>query len=178
MVGFRLLKSSRAEHIQNGNAGYQDVFLDSKTSTTKTTNISHRRRYSFPSYSDDISSEQNYTTENDDCVNGALFQSLLQSVHSHSKNAEKDSYFFERQEKKGKKKIQQKKKIIINEPIENHTSDDNKILKRAFSDSTLNYKVEGIINRFQSLKTGSILKVINIQFGNLSHLIFSHKFVL
>ena len=158
MVGFRLLKSSRAEHIQNGNAGYQDVFLDSKTSTTKTTNISHRRRYSFPSYSDDISSEQNYTTENDDCVNGALFQSLLQSVHSHSKNAEKDSYFFERQEKKGKKKIQQKKKIIINESI-----------KRAFSDSTLNYKVEGIINRFQSLKTGSILKVINIQFGNLSH---------
>ena len=160
MVGFRLLKSSRAQHIQNGNAGYQDVFLDSKTSTTKTTNISHRRRYSFPSYSDDISSEQNYTTENDDCVNGALFQSLLQSVHSHSKNAEKDSYFFERQEKKGKKKIQQKKKIIINESIE---------LKRAFSDSTLNYKVEGIINRFQSLKTGSILKVINIQFGNLSH---------
>lgn len=158
MVGFRLLKSSRAQHIQNGNAGYQDVFLDSKTSTTKTTNISHRRRYSFPSYSDDISSEQNYTTENDDCVNGALFQSLLQSVHSHSKNAEKDSYFFERQEKKGKKKIQQKKKIIINESI-----------KRAFSDSTLNYKVEGIINRFQSLKTGSILKVINIQFGNLSH---------
>ena len=172
MVGFRLLKSSRAQHIQNGNAGYQDVFLDSKTSTTKTTNISHRRRYSFPSYSDDISSEQNYTTENDDCVNGALFQSLLQSVHSHSKNAEKDSYFFERQEKKGKKKIQQKKKIIINESIE---------LKRAFSDSTLNYKVEGIINRFQSLKTGSILKVINIQFGNLSHspvIIFSHKFVL
>ena len=163
MVGFRLLKSSRAQHIQNGNAGYQDVFLDSKTSTTKTTNISHRRRYSFPSYSDDISSEQNYTTENDDCVNGALFQSLLQSVHSHSKNAEKDSYFFERQEKKGKKKIQQKKKIIINESIENHT------LKRAFSDSTLNYKVEGIINRFQSLKTGSILKVINIQFRNLSH---------
>ena len=162
MVGFRLLKSSRAQHIQNGNAGYQDVFLDSKTSTTKTTNISHRRRYSFPSYSDDISSEQNYTTENDDCVNGALFQSLLQSVHSHSKNAEKDSYFFERQEKKGKKKIQQKKKIIINESIE-------KGLKRAFSDSTLNYKVEGIINRFQSLKTGSILKVINIQFGNLSH---------
>ena len=145
------------------------MFLDSKTSTTKTTNISHRRRYSFPSYSDDISSEQNYTTENDDCVNGALFQSLLQSVHSHSKNAEKDSYFFERQEKKGKKKIQQKKKIIINESIE---------LKRAFSDSTLNYKVEGIINRFQSLKTGSILKVINIQFGKLSHLIFSHKFVL
>ena len=161
MVGFRLLKSSRAQHIQNGNAGYQDVFLDSKTSTTKTTNISHRRRYSFPSYSDDISSEQNYTTENDDCVNGALFQSLLQSVHSHSKNAEKDSYFFERQEKKGKKKIQQKKKIIINESIE---------LKRAFSDSTLNYKVEGIINRFQSLKTGSILKVINIQFGNYKFL--------
>ena len=169
MVGFRLLKSSRAQHIQNENAGNQDVFLDSKTSTTKTANMSHRRRYSFPSYSDDLSSEQNYTKENDDCVNGALFQSLLKSFHSHSKNAGKDSYLSERQEKKGTKKTQHKKKIIINESTENYTSDDNRILKRAFSDSTLNYKVEGIINRFQSLKTGSILQVINIQFGNLSH---------
>ena len=173
MVDFRLLKSSRAQHIQNENAGNQDVFFDSKTSATKTTNMSHRRRYSFPSYSDDLSSEQNNTTENDDCGNGALFQSLLKSFHSHPKNAEKDSYLSERQEKKVKKRIQNKKKIIINESTENNTSDDNKIHKRAFSDSTLNYKVDGIINRFQSLKTGSIVKVKNIWLVNLSNLIFS-----